>query len=79
MGPLLHNKYRSAEMTKIQGRIYQQKAEAAAQNTFSNPGSDFKVIIGYFIGKVVRYIDFFFLLHHFIDSLFQSLCYWLVK
>lgn len=58
MGPWLHNKHHSAEMTEIQCSICQQKAEAAAQNTFSNPGSGLKVIIGYFIDKVILLIRF---------------------
>ena len=60
-------------MTKIQSSICNQKAGAAAWNTFSNPGSDYKVTIGYFISKVIRYLDFFSEL--FIYSLFQKLCY----
>lgn len=72
MGPWLHNKYRSAEMTKIPCSSCQQKAEAAAQNTFSNPGSDLKVIIGYFIAMVVRHIDLFSFLHHLFTVYFKD-------
>lgn len=48
-------------MTEIQSSICNQKAGAAARNTFPNPGSDLKVTIGYFISKVIGYVNFFFL------------------
>ena len=56
---MLHNKHQRAEMTKIQSSICNQKAGAAARNTFPNPGSDRKVTIGYFISKVIGYVNFF--------------------
>ena len=70
MEPWLHNKHHNAEVTKIQGSICHQKAEAAAQNTCSNPGSDLKILTGYFTGKVGRYIDLS--LHHLFTVCFKN-------